>query len=183
MSNFRIEHDSMGELKVPADALWGAQTQRAVENFPISGLTMPREFIRALGLIKACAAEANLKLGYLKPGQASAIRKAAERGYAFLEVDFIAAGPREEPVKLFAILGNPLVRASPKFRALATFHDHIFESVRSQQWTKARELIDQCRKLSGASQQLYDLHLARVAWFEKHPPGSDWDGAFRQVVK
>ena len=79
MPNFRIEHDSMGELKVPADALWGAQTQRAVENFPISGLAMPREFIRALGLIKASAAAANLKLGYLKPAQASAIRKAAER--------------------------------------------------------------------------------------------------------
>jgi adenylate cyclase len=110
-------------------------------------------------------------------------RKAAERGYAFLEMDFIAAGPREEPIKLFAILGNPLVRASPKFRALATFHDHIFESVRSQQWAKARELIDQCRKLSGASQQLYDLHLARIAWFEKHPPGSDWDGAFRSILK
>ncbi|HWA31675.1 MAG TPA: adenylate/guanylate cyclase domain-containing protein [Rhizomicrobium sp.] len=110
-------------------------------------------------------------------------RKAAERGYAFLEVDFIAAGPREDPVKLFAVLGNPLVRASPKFRALATFHDHIFESVRTQQWGKARELIDQCRKLSGASQKLYDLHLARIAWFEKNPPGSDWDGAFRSVVK
>ena len=110
-------------------------------------------------------------------------RKAAERGYAFLEVDFIAAGPRDEPVKLFAILGNPLVRASPKFRALATFHDHIFESVRAQQWNKARELIDQCRKLSGASQKLYDLHLARIAWFEKNPPGSDWDGAFRFIVK
>jgi adenylate cyclase len=110
-------------------------------------------------------------------------RKAAERGYAFLEVDFIAAGPREEPVKLFAVLGNPLVRASPKFRALATFHDHIFESVRTQQWAKARELIDQCRKLSGASQKLYDLHLTRIAWFEKNPPGSDWDGAFRSILK
>ena len=52
-SNYRIEKDSMGELKVPADALYGAQTQRAVENFPISGLVMPRQFIRALGLIKA----------------------------------------------------------------------------------------------------------------------------------
>ncbi|MGN6517324.1 MAG: CHASE2 domain-containing protein [Rhizomicrobium sp.] len=110
-------------------------------------------------------------------------RKAAERGYAFLEVDFIAAGPRDETVKLFAILGNPLVRASPKFRALATFHDHIFESMRSQQWAKARELIDQCRKLSGASQKLYDLHIRRIDYFQKNPPGSDWDGAFRSILK
>src|SRR5690348_12157156 len=79
MPNFRTERDSMGELKVPADALWGAQTQRAVENFPISGLTLPREFIRALGLIKASAAAANLKLGHLKPKQAQAIGKAAQR--------------------------------------------------------------------------------------------------------
>ncbi|HEY5337781.1 MAG TPA: adenylate/guanylate cyclase domain-containing protein [Rhizomicrobium sp.] len=110
-------------------------------------------------------------------------RKAAERAYAFLEVDFIAAGPRDEAVKLFAILGNPLVRASPKFRALATFHDHIFQSIRSQQWDKARGLIEQSRNLSGASQKLYDLHLTRIDWFEKNPPGADWDGAFRPILK
>ena len=110
-------------------------------------------------------------------------RKASERGYAFLEVDFLACGPRGEPVKLYAMLGNPLVRASPKFRALATFHEHIFQSMRTRQWDKTRDLIDQCRKLSGASQKLYDLHLARIAWFEEHPPGEDWDGAFRPVVK
>ncbi|OZB57123.1 MAG: aspartate ammonia-lyase, partial [Lysobacterales bacterium 13-68-4] len=78
MSGFRIEHDSMGELRVPADALYGAQTQRAIENFPVSGLTLPRAFIRALGLIKAAAAEANLALGHLKKRQAAAIRKAAQ---------------------------------------------------------------------------------------------------------
>ena len=79
MSQFRIERDSMGELKVPADALYGAQTQRAVDNFPISGLAMPREFIRALGLIKSAAAQANADLGHLKKTSAKAIRKAAER--------------------------------------------------------------------------------------------------------
>ena len=80
MSEYRIERDSMGELKVPARcALWGAQTQRAVENFPISGLIMPREFIRALGLIKSAAAQANADLGHLKKTHAKAIRRAAER--------------------------------------------------------------------------------------------------------
>ena len=77
MSQFRIEHDSMGELKVPAKALYGAQTQRAVDNFPISGMHMPRSFIRALGLIKAAAADANFLQGHLKKNQAHAIRKAA----------------------------------------------------------------------------------------------------------
>jgi len=110
-------------------------------------------------------------------------RRAAERGYAFLEVDFIAIGAHDEPLKLYALLGNPLVRASPKFRAVATFHDHIFQSLRTQQWEKARGLIEQCRKLSGASQKMYDLHLARLAYYEANPPGADWDGAFRTVLK
>lgn len=79
MKEFRIERDSMGELKVPSKALYGAQTQRAVDNFPISGLTMPREFIRALGLIKSAAAQANADLGHLKKSSAKAIRKAAAR--------------------------------------------------------------------------------------------------------
>jgi fumarate hydratase class II len=74
---FRTEHDSMGELQVPADALWGAQTQRAVDNFPISGRPMPRGFIRALGLIKAAAAAVNADLGLLPKGVAKAIRDAA----------------------------------------------------------------------------------------------------------
>ncbi len=69
----------MGELKVPADALYGAQTQRAVDNFPISGLTMPREFIRALGLIKSAAAQANSDLGHLSKNKARIIRRCAER--------------------------------------------------------------------------------------------------------
>src|SRR6186713_3506450 len=77
MSSHRIERDSLGELKVPADALWGPQTQRAVENFPISGLRMPRDFIRALGLIKWAAATANLELDALDPKRAGAIQKAA----------------------------------------------------------------------------------------------------------
>lgn len=94
MSGFRIERDSMGELKVPADALYGAQTQRAVQNFPISGLAMPREFIRAVGLIKAACAAANAELGYLKKPVAKAIQQAALK-VAKGEVD------REFPVDVF----------------------------------------------------------------------------------
>ena len=75
--DFRIERDSMGELKVPATALWGAQTQRAVQNFPISGRPMPRDFIRAVALVKAAAAQANASLGLLEGPVAAAIVKAA----------------------------------------------------------------------------------------------------------
>ena len=76
-SGFRLERDSMGELKVPADALWGAQTQRAVDNFPISGRPLPRAFIRALALIKQAAAQANAGLGLLDARLAAAIDVAA----------------------------------------------------------------------------------------------------------
>ncbi len=78
MSEFRIERDSMGELQVPADALYGAQTQRAVDNFPISGKPLPRAVIRALGLIKGACARANTELGLLQPDMAVAIFAAAE---------------------------------------------------------------------------------------------------------
>ncbi|MCH8503024.1 MAG: class II fumarate hydratase [Ectothiorhodospiraceae bacterium] len=78
MNGYRTERDSMGELQVPEGALYGAQTQRAGENFPVSGLPMPRPFIRALGLIKASAAEVNRDLGLLEEGLAKAIIAAAE---------------------------------------------------------------------------------------------------------
>ncbi len=93
-SKTRLEHDSFGELRVPAGALYGAQTQRAVQNFPISMLRMPREFLRALGLIKAVAAESNADLGLLPEAVAKAIRTAAEE---------VAAGKydAEFPIDLF----------------------------------------------------------------------------------
>ncbi|WP_214403266.1 class II fumarate hydratase [Pseudonocardia lacus] len=78
-SGFRIEHDTMGEVRVPADALWRAQTQRAVENFPISGRGLERSQIRALGLVKAAAARVNGKIGVLDAEKAEAIAAAADR--------------------------------------------------------------------------------------------------------
>ncbi|MBO0706322.1 MAG: class II fumarate hydratase [Candidatus Dormibacteraeota bacterium] len=74
----RIERDSMGEMEVPADALWGASTQRAVLNFPISGQGFPRRFLRAMALIKQAAAEANAELGLLEGDRAAAISGAAQ---------------------------------------------------------------------------------------------------------
>ncbi len=74
---YRTEKDSMGELQVPADALYGAQTQRAVENFPISGQRLPRAMIRALGLIKGSAARVNADLGLLDHAIATSIEEAA----------------------------------------------------------------------------------------------------------
>ncbi len=95
MSNsFRTERDTMGTLEVPADALWGAQTQRAVENFRISRTPMPRPFIRALGLIKASAAAVNVRLGLLPEAVGDAVIAAAEQ---------VTAGSLDEhfPVEVF----------------------------------------------------------------------------------
>jgi len=74
----RIETDSLGEMAVPADAYWGAQTQRAVENFPISGRTFGRRFVRALGVVKKAAAQANRDLDLLENDVAEAIVEAAD---------------------------------------------------------------------------------------------------------
>ena len=94
MSGFRIEHDSMGEVRVPAEALWGAQTQRAVQNLPVSGLRIDRGLIAALGHIKAAAAVANAGLGVLDGDMADAIAAAARE---------VAAGKHDEqfPVDVF----------------------------------------------------------------------------------
>jgi fumarate hydratase, class II len=91
---FRIEHDTMGEVRVPADALWRAQTQRAVENFPISGRGLERAQIRALGLVKAAAARVNKQIGVLPAELADAIAAAA---------DEVAAGKHDDhfPVDVF----------------------------------------------------------------------------------
>src|SRR3990172_10971946 len=77
MPDYRIEKDSLGEVKVPVDALYGAQTQRAVMNFPVSNIRFPRVFIRSLGLIKAAAAEVNAGLGLLDANISQAVHLAA----------------------------------------------------------------------------------------------------------
>ena len=75
---WRVEHDSMGEMRVPADALWGAQTQRSHENFPIGTETMPRGIVRAFAVLKKAAAQANAELGAITAEQRDAIAAACD---------------------------------------------------------------------------------------------------------
>ena len=91
---YRTERDTMGEVRLPADALWAAQTQRAVENFPVSGQPLPSELVRALGLVKLAAARVNADLGLLPGDAAAAIGAAAER---------VAAGDHDDqfPIDVF----------------------------------------------------------------------------------
>ena len=81
MEGYRIEHDSMGEVRVPEDALWRAQTQRAVENFPISGAVLEAEHIQAMARVKAAAAKVNAELGVIADEQAKAIRDGRRGGH------------------------------------------------------------------------------------------------------
>ncbi|MFJ3484818.1 class II fumarate hydratase [Pseudomonas sp. NPDC090202] len=90
MSTTRIERDSMGELQVPSEALYGAQTQRAVNNFPVSQLRMPAQFVRALLLAKAAAAQANVELKQISEGQGKAIVTACKE---LLAGDYMAHFP------------------------------------------------------------------------------------------
>jgi len=108
-------------------------------------------------------------------------RTLADRNFALLEIDTIASGAGN--TRLYALMGNSGVLVSPKFRALTVFHDHLFQAIRKQNWRLARDLIIQCRRLSGANQALYDLHLARITYYERNPPGMDWDGAFRPILE
>jgi fumarate hydratase class II len=87
MDEFRIEHDSMGEVRVPREALWRAQTQRAVENFPISGAGLEPEHVKALALVKAAAAHVNARLGVITDEQAAAIREGASEIVAGQHLD------------------------------------------------------------------------------------------------
>ncbi len=89
MAEFRVERDFLGEVRVPKDALWGVQTQRAVENFPISGIRFGRRFLYALSLVKKACAEVNMELGLLDPKLGKAIVQAAEEVMAgTLDVHF-----------------------------------------------------------------------------------------------
>ena len=98
MMKTRIEHDLLGDREVPADAYWGVHTLRAVENFPISGQPMPREFIRALALVKAAAAQVNARLR-ARPGRAPlAVHRGRSRvGRALVTAEHILRSRRHQP--------------------------------------------------------------------------------------
>jgi fumarate hydratase class II len=127
-ADVRIEHDSMGEVEVPADALWGAQTQRAVENFPVSGERIGRDMIGALGAIKGTAAQVNAQLGVLDADMADAIHDAAAE---------VARGEHDEefPVDVFQtgsgtssnMNANEVIAALASRRLGRTVHpnDHV----------------------------------------------------------
>lgn len=104
-------------------------------------------------------------------------RAVADR-YALLEIDLVSTPRHPEGRRIFALLGDPIMRANPKFRALQEAHTLIFSAYRNQRWAEARAAIAECRKLNGAIPTLYDFYEARISAYEANPPGEYWNGAF-----
>lgn len=98
--------------------------------------------------------------------------------YALLEIDLISTPRHPEGRRVFALLGDPIMRANPKFRALQEAHALIFSAYRNQRWADARAAIAECRKLNGAIPTLYDFYEARIAQYEASAPGDHWNGSW-----
>ena len=98
--------------------------------------------------------------------------------YALLEIDLISTPRHPEGRRVFALLGDPIMRANPKFRALQEAHALIFSAYRNQRWSDARAAITECRKLNGAIPTLYDFYEARISQYEANPPGEHWNGSW-----
>ena len=98
--------------------------------------------------------------------------------YALLEIDLVSTPRHPEGRRVYALLGDPIMRANPKFRALQEAHMLIFSAYRNQRWAEARAAIAECRKLNGAIPTLYDFYEARIEQYEANPPGEHWNGAW-----
>lgn len=102
--------------------------------------------------------------------------------FALLEIDRLEIPQKQMPMRVYALLGNPLVRASPRFRTLETKHTEIFAALEARDWPKVRTLIAEARELRGAVPSLYDLYARRLDHLERDPPGEGWDGVVRSSV-
>lgn len=98
--------------------------------------------------------------------------------YALLEIDLVSTPRHPEGRRIFALLGDPIMRANPKFRALQEAHALIFSAYRHQRWADARAAIGECRKLNGAIPTLYDFYETRIAQYETNSPGEHWNGSW-----
>lgn len=98
--------------------------------------------------------------------------------YALLEIDLISTPRHPEGRRVYALLGDPIMRANPKFRALQEAHALIFSAYRNQRWADARAAIVECRKLNGAIPTLYDFYEARIDQYEASAPGEHWNGSW-----
>ena len=98
--------------------------------------------------------------------------------FALLEVDLISTPRHPNGWRAYALLGDSIVRASPKFRALEDGHRQLFDAYGNQRWEAAREALAHCRGLNGSIATLYDHYEARIRHMEQEPPGANWNGSY-----
>jgi len=98
--------------------------------------------------------------------------------FALLEVDLVSTPRHPDGWRAYALLGDSIMRASPKFRALEEGHKQLFEAYRNQRWDAARDALNHCRGLNGAISTLYDYYEGRIRQLEKEPPGENWNGSY-----
>jgi adenylate cyclase len=103
--------------------------------------------------------------------------------WATLELDLIAVKGKQEAVRIFTLLGDAEMAQSAGFRALSQRHEAMLSAYRAQQWSRAGELIRECRLLDGTVSGLYDLYEERIAGFIAEPPGPEWNGVFVALTK
>ena len=173
----RVERDSLGEVRVPAGAYWGAQTHRALDNFQISGQPFDRRFIRALGLVKAAAAEVNAGLGHLPKAVAGAIRSAALQVAAGdldgqFPVDVFQTGSgtssnmnANEVIASLASRGQKkAVHANDQVNMGQSSNDVVPTAIQvaAGRLGEAEDLIDRAEKLGGVTATSLNLRAARL---------------------
>ncbi len=110
-------------------------------------------------------------------------REAVKDEYATIELDLIAVKGKEEAVNIYALLGDKTMRDDPKFQELTRNHDAMITAYRSKQWDEAECLIEQCRKLDGSLEVLYEMYEERLAEYRENPPPEEWDGVFVATSK
>ncbi len=109
-------------------------------------------------------------------------KNAVQNNFAMIEVDRIGINPQNPPIRAYALAGNPVTKASPAFQAMQDGHIRLFKAYRAQNWQQSREELAKFADHPGIHPKLYELYAQRVDYFEKNPPGPNWDGAFRPQV-
>ncbi len=108
---------------------------------------------------------------------------AVRHRYAMLEIDRLGIEGRDSSIRAYALLGNPVLRANPRFKALQQVHADLWQAYCGQNWPHVRAIIAQARQMPGAIAPLYDFYEQRVRFFEANPPSGDWDGTFRTPIR
>ena len=103
--------------------------------------------------------------------------------FATLEIDFIKVKGKKEAVRIFTLLGDPTMYATPEFQELGRLHGDMLAAYRQQDWRSARDFVANCRKLNGGLDGLYDLYDERIDTYELDPPGPGWDGVYIATSK